>query len=221
MHYIFRRIYLKYNLNKKKLFFIIYFQINKINKSERIIMLPTEYYVESCTLFDDQYLSYHELIENKVDNEQVESKSQLLAGGFSYTFKNDYRFIIWLILLSKTTFILIFPNDSELNVRRINGNQLELIEQSLVYKLSENCKRITFKNSMIIPRVHIHKDFGDIAIPLVQILIATTFKLYRLTFKIQLNVSALFLTISNQLIIFYSSHQRNFQPKAFFTIFPI
>ena len=68
-------------------------------------MLPTEYYVESCTLFDDHYLSYHELIENKLDNEQVESKSQLLAGGFSYTFKNDYRFIIWLILLFEITFL--------------------------------------------------------------------------------------------------------------------
>jgi hypothetical protein len=58
-------------------------------------MLPTEYYVESSTIFDDQYLAYHDLIENKLDNEPIESKSQLNAGGFSYTIKNDYRFIIW------------------------------------------------------------------------------------------------------------------------------
>lgn len=128
-------------------------------------MLPSEYYVESCTLFDDQYLVYHDLIEDKPESETVESKSQLNAGGFSYKIKNDYRFIIW----------------------RINGNQLELIEQSLVYKLNENCKRIIFKNSMIIPRIHIEKDFRDPSLPIIQILIATTFKLYRLTFKVQLN----------------------------------
>lgn len=59
-------------------------------------MLPSEYYVESCTLFDDQYLNYHDLVENsKSDSETLESKSQLNAGGFAYTIKNDYRFIIW------------------------------------------------------------------------------------------------------------------------------
>lgn len=58
-------------------------------------MLPSEYYVESCTLFDDQYLTYHDLVESRSDNEVVESKSQLNAGGFSYTLNNDYRFIIW------------------------------------------------------------------------------------------------------------------------------
>lgn len=127
-------------------------------------MLPSEYFVESCTLFDDQYLAYQDLVEHRPHGE-IESKSQLNAGGFSYTIKNDYRFIIW----------------------RINGNQLELIEQSLVYKLNENCKRIIFQNSMIIPRIHIAKDFSDSNFPIIQILIATTFKLYRLSFKVPLN----------------------------------
>ncbi len=59
-------------------------------------MLHSEYLVESCTLFDDQYLSYHDLIETaRTDSETLESKSQLNAGGFSYTLNNDYRFIIW------------------------------------------------------------------------------------------------------------------------------
>ncbi len=59
-------------------------------------MLHSEYLVESCTLFDDQYLSYHDLIETaRTESETLESKSQLNAGGFSYTLNNDYRFIIW------------------------------------------------------------------------------------------------------------------------------
>lgn len=57
-------------------------------------MLPSEYFVESCTLFDDQYLTYQDLVEYRPHGE-IESKSQLNAGGFSYTLKNDYRFIIW------------------------------------------------------------------------------------------------------------------------------
>ena len=58
-------------------------------------MHPSEYYVESCTLFDDQYLSFHDLIETRSDNESLESKSHLSVGGFSYTYQNDHRFIVW------------------------------------------------------------------------------------------------------------------------------
>ena len=68
--------------------------------------------------------------------------------------------------------------------RRIDGNKLELIEQSLTHKLTENCKRITFQHSMIIPRVHITHDLSEPATPLIQVLVATTFKLYRLSFRV-------------------------------------
>lgn len=40
---------------------------------------------------------------------------------------------------------------------------------------------------MIIPRIHIAKDFSNPNLPIIQILIATTFKLYRLSLKVQLN----------------------------------
>lgn len=40
---------------------------------------------------------------------------------------------------------------------------------------------------MIIPRIHIAKDFSNSNLPIIQILIATTFKLYRLSLKVQLN----------------------------------
>lgn len=128
-------------------------------------MNPSDYFIESCTLFDDQYLSFHDLIETRSDNDVHESKSHLSVGGFSYTYQNDYRFIIW----------------------RIAGNQLELIEQSLVYKLNDNCKRIVFKNAMIIPRVHVHKDLSDPSLPIIQILLTTTAKLYRLVFRIHMH----------------------------------
>ena len=127
-------------------------------------MFPSEYYIESSTLFDDQYLSYHDLIENKSETgESIESRPHLSAGGYSYTLKNDHRFIIW----------------------RVNGNQLELVEQSLVYKLSNNCKRIHFKNAMIIPRVFVHME--ETSNPNIQVLVATTSKLYRFIFNINLN----------------------------------
>ena len=127
-------------------------------------MFPSEYYIESSTLFDDQYLSYHDLIENKSETgESIESRPHLSAGGYSYTLKNDHRFIIW----------------------RVNGNQLELVEQSLVYKLSDNCKRIHFKNAMIIPRVFVHME--ETSNPNIQVLVATTSKLYRFIFNINLN----------------------------------
>jgi len=58
-------------------------------------MHPSEYYVESCTLFDDQYLSFHDLIETRADNEQAESKAHLSVGGYSYTYQDDSRLIIW------------------------------------------------------------------------------------------------------------------------------
>lgn len=40
---------------------------------------------------------------------------------------------------------------------------------------------------MIIPRVHVHKDFNDPAMPYIQILVSTTFRLYRFLFRIQQN----------------------------------
>jgi hypothetical protein len=62
-------------------------------------MVPSEYFVESCTLFDDQYLTYQDLVEYSIQGE-IESRSQLNADGFSFAIKNDYRFIIWYFSLS-------------------------------------------------------------------------------------------------------------------------
>jgi hypothetical protein len=58
-------------------------------------MSKTEYYIESCTLHDDQYLTYHELFQSSSDNEVFGTKAHLCAGGFSYDFKNDKRLILW------------------------------------------------------------------------------------------------------------------------------
>lgn len=91
---------------------------------------------------------------------------------------------------------------------------MELIEQSLVYKLTENSKRIIFKNSMIIPRVHVAKDFSDPAVPIIQILIATTFKLYRLTFKVQLQEFATKSIFYN----FTNLHLANIDPSDSYKI---
>ena len=76
------------------------------------------------------------------------------------------------------------------NERRINGNQLELIEQSLVHKLNGNCKRIHFKNAMIIPKVFISMHAID-ASQFILVTIATTSKLYRLVFPAQVIINFL------------------------------
>jgi hypothetical protein len=77
----------------------------------------------------------------------------------------------------------------EINLlRRIIGNKLELIEQSLTNKLNGNFKRIHFKDSMIIPKIHLHKleyESGNFSIML---LLATSSKLYRLVFPFNHNV---------------------------------
>jgi hypothetical protein len=61
----------------------------------------SNYYIESCTIFDDQYLSFHDLIDTKSDHDNIESKSHNSVGGFSYIYENDYRFIIWFKIISK------------------------------------------------------------------------------------------------------------------------
>ena len=59
----------------------------------------TDYYVESCTLHDDQYLVYHDLIQNTHETGSTTdgfgAKAHLSGGGFSFTFKNDNRVILW------------------------------------------------------------------------------------------------------------------------------
>jgi hypothetical protein len=87
----------------------------------------------------------------------------LSGGGFSYKTQRDTRLIVW----------------------RIDGPQLELIEQSLVHKLNGNCKRIHFKNAMIIPRVFI----CELAAQFIIVCVATSSKLYRIVFPIQLITS--------------------------------
>ena len=71
-------------------------------------------------------------------------------------------------------------------LRRIQGNQLELIEQSVIHRLNGNCKRIHFRNAMIIPKVYIHMHKID-NLSYIFVLVATTSKLYRLIFPIQVN----------------------------------
>ncbi len=65
----------------------------------------TEYYIESCTLHDDQYLVYHDLIQNTNESNAANdggfgAKSHLSAGGFSFNFKNDNRLILWYFLFN-------------------------------------------------------------------------------------------------------------------------
>jgi hypothetical protein len=59
----------------------------------------SDYYIESCTLHDDQYLTYHDLIQNTNEASNVSdsfaAKSHLCGGGFSYTYRNDNRIILW------------------------------------------------------------------------------------------------------------------------------
>ena len=85
-----------------------------------------------------------------------------------------------LAALNLKSFILI--------LRRIQGNQLELIEQSVIHRLNGNCKRIHFRNAMIIPKVYIHMHKID-NLSYIFVLVATTSKLYRLIFPLQVNLT--------------------------------
>ena len=92
-----RKIYRNKATNKCVGFFIFVFW----SKSTQGVNMnnKTEYYIESCTLHDDQYLVYHDLIQSASDSgansDGFGAKSHLSAGGFSFTFKNDNRLILW------------------------------------------------------------------------------------------------------------------------------
>ena len=58
-------------------------------------MSQSNIFIESCTLHDDQYLIYHDLHENSNECEPHGSKSHSCAGGYSYSIRNDNRFIVW------------------------------------------------------------------------------------------------------------------------------
>jgi hypothetical protein len=69
--------------------------------------------------------------------------------------------------------------------RRVLGNRLDLVEQSLVHKLNANAKHIYFNNSTITPSsLSIHRHDNS-----VHVLLSTKIKLYRFVLPIRAHVS--------------------------------
>lgn len=122
----------------------------------------TDVYIETCTIHDDVNLTPHEMHVPGSEGGSaygVTGKSYQCGGGFALGVRNDNRFVVW----------------------RIVGNRLELIEHSLATRLNANCKRVTFRDVTLIPRVFMHKS-GEIGATFsLNILFATTARLYRIS----------------------------------------
>lgn len=126
----------------------------------------TDIYIETSTIHDDAYLTPHEIYLSRPESGDTVGKSHYCGGGFSLGLKNDNRFLIW----------------------RIIGNKLELIEHSLAVKINSNFKRITFRDTTLIPRVLIHKS-NEIGTSFnISILFASTSRLYRIVLPFNKNV---------------------------------
>ena len=64
------------------------------------IKTQTDIFIESCTLYDDYYLTCHDIYMNKSESlESHSSKTFNCAGGFSFNIKNDNRFITWYLFI--------------------------------------------------------------------------------------------------------------------------
>ena len=154
-------------------------------------------YVESCTLHDDQYTTYHDLYEQSAGGSSddtglsslasssaaAESSGATLssapassapghAGGFSYEVSS----------LASGGGGGAGVDQRFIIWRIVGGKRLELIEHSLTSRLHGNCKRIHFK-SPLVANVHASKQRSPLGQHIV-VLVATTSKLYRLLFPL-------------------------------------